>query len=309
MSFDKLKKNRSNSLEKLTEQLNKIESKGYSNPDEEKYWKPTRDSAGNGFAIIRFLPALADEDVPFVPFWDHGFKGPTGQWYIEKSLTTLGQPDPLSEYNSKLWNSGVESDKEQARKQKRRLHYVSNIYVIKDPANPENEGKVFLYSYGKKIFEKLKDLMNPSFEDETPVDPFDFWEGANFRLKIRVVEGYPNYDKSEFDSPSALSDDDDELEKIYEQQHSLKEVIDPKKFKTYDELQARLHLVLNLSGPPSNQNRNTTAEDDLDIDLDITNMAGKSDPEPEKQEAKSKTESVVDDDDDDMEFFKNLANS
>lgn len=303
-SFDALKKNRSKSLEKLTEQLEKIGSKGYSDPNEGKFWKPTRDSAGNGFAIIRFLPAPGDEEMPFVRIWDHGFQGPGG-WYIENSLSTIGQPDPVSEYNTKLWNSGVESDKEIARKQKRRLHYVANVYIIKDSGNPENDGKVFLFKFGKKIWDKLNDLMNPSFEDEKPVNPFDFWEGANFRLKIRQFEGYANYDKSEFDTPAPLFEDDAKMEEIWKQQHSLKELIDPKHFKPYEELQAKLYKVLGITGDASKRNSAAqTAEDDLDEELDMSKLGKTQEPKSEKE-----TQSVMDDDtdDSDLEFFKSLA--
>lgn len=308
MSFDKLKKSRTKSLEKLSSQLDKMASKGYSDPLKEKYWTPTKDSAGNGFAIIRFLPAKNEEDVPFVSVWDHGFQGPGG-WYIENSLTTLNQNDPVSEYNSTLWNNGTEAGKEQARKQKRRLKYHANILVIKDSANPDNEGKVFLYAFGKKIFDKLKDLMNPQFEDETPVNPFDFWEGANFKLKIRQFEGYPNYDKSEFDEPSALFDGDEEkLENVYNQLHDLNELLDPKFFKSYDELKAKLHKVLGLSGESVSERSSTTkAEDLIDEDLDMTKIS-KEEKAPEPKASKT-VETVSDDDDDDLEFFKNLANS
>jgi hypothetical protein len=303
MSFAQLKKNRSKSLENLSQQLEKMTSKGYSDPDKEKYWNITRDAAGNGFAIIRFLPATEGEDIPFIPIWDHAFKGPGG-WYIEKSLTTLKQDDPVSKYNGQLWNSGNEKDKEQARKQKRRLKYHSNILVIKDPANPENEGKVFLFAYGKKIFDKLNDMMNPQFEDETPVNPFDFWEGANFRLKIREVEGYPNYDKSEFDSPSALFDGDDEkLEGVYAQIHRLQELHDPKNFKSYEELEARLHKALGIAGSTSARNT-STADEMIDEDLDMSKLGKvKEAVAPKETDA-----TPIAEDDEDLEFFRNLAN-
>jgi len=306
MSFDALKKNRSSSLNKLNSQLEKITQKSYSDPNEGKMWKPTRDKAGNGFAIIRFLPAAAGEEMPFVRIWDHGFQGPTGQWYIENSLTTINQDDPVSEYNSKLWNSGLESDKELARKQKRRLKYVANILVVKDGANPENDGKVFMYQFGKKIFDKLNDLMNPQFEDETPVNPFDLWEGANFRLKIRKFEGYPNYDKSEFDAPSAISDDDAELERIYNSEHSLQELIDPKNFKSYNELKAKLYRVLALDEEPS------TPAKAADDEFDLSNMGNTQEaaPQPTIAEAtpEASTSLSMDDDDDDLSIFKELAN-
>lgn len=212
---------------------------------DERQWKPTVDKAGNGYAVIRFLPANEElYDIPWARYWDHGFKGPTGQWYIEKSLTSIGQADPVSESNSKLWNSGNESDKEIARERKRRLHYVSNIYVESDPANPQNEGKVFLFTYGKKIFDKLMDLMQPQFADEESINPFHLWEGASFKLKIRNVEGYRNYDKSEFSSPAPLSESEAELEEIYDSMYDLNEFTDPANYKSYDELAARLAMVL-----------------------------------------------------------------
>jgi len=305
-SFDALKKSRSSSLDKLNQQLDKMSTKSYSDPNEGKFWKPTRDKAGNGFAIIRFLPAPAGEEMPFVRTWDHGFQGPTGLWYIENSLTTINQDDPVSELNSKLWNSGIESDKDQARKQKRRLKYVSNILVLKDGGNPENEGKVFMYQYGKKIFDKLNDLMNPQFEDETPVNPFDFWEGANFRLKIRQFEGYPNYDKSEFDAPSALYEDDAQIEAVWKQQHSLQELLDPKNFKDYNELKAKLYRVLALDETPREP---TMATDDSD-DLDLSNMGNtqQAAPAPAAPVAESAPSMSMDDDDDDLSIFKELAN-
>lgn len=299
--FASLKKNRNKSLDKLNAQLEKITTKSYSDPNEGKFWKPTRDKAGNGFAVIRFLPAPKGEEMPFVRVWDHGFQGPTGLWYIENSLTTLGQDDPVSEYNSKLWNTGVEADKDQARKQKRRLKYTANIYVVKDQANPENEGKVFLYAFGKKIFDKLNDLMNPTFEDEEPVNPFDLWEGANFRLKIRQFEGYPNYDKSEFDAPAPLFEDDEQLEAVWNSQHSLQDIVDPKNFKSYAELKTKLFRVLDLSSDePVAQS--TFEEDNEDEDL-VFNTQTASAPE-----APTAAPSVdADDDDDDLSIFKELA--
>jgi len=299
--FASLKKNRNKSLDKLNAQLEKITTKSYSDPNEGKFWKPTRDKAGNGFAVIRFLPAPKGEEMPFVRVWDHGFQGPTGLWYIENSLTTLGQDDPVSEYNSKLWNTGVEADKDQARKQKRRLKYTANIYVVKDQANPENEGKVFLYAFGKKIFDKLNDLMNPTFEDEEPVNPFDLWEGANFRLKIRQFEGYPNYDKSEFDAPAPLFEDDEQLEAVWNSQHSLQDIVDPKNFKSYAELKTKLFRVLDLSSDePVAQS--TFEEDNEDEDL-VFNTETASAPE-----APTAAPSVAaDDDDDDLSIFKELA--
>lgn len=303
--FGSLKKNRNNSLEKLNAQLEKISTKSYSDPNEGKFWKPVRDKAGNGFAVIRFLPAPQGEEMPFVRIWDHGFQGPNGLWYIENSLTTLGQDDPVSEFNSKLWNTGIEADKEQARKQKRRLKYVANIYVVKDQANPDNEGKVFLYAFGKKIFDKLNDLMNPTFEDENPVNPFDLWEGANFRLKIRQFEGYPNYDKSEFDSPTPLFDDDSELEGVWKQEHLLQELLDPKNFKSYSELKTKLYRVLDLAAESVEPSAPSVYEStDVNDDLNLNNFKTEYAAQPAVAETSSP---VADDDDDDLAIFKDLA--
>ena len=244
MSLSTLKK--SNSLDKLLGAVEKEntpqEKKSYV---DERLWKPVLDKTGNGYAVIRFLPAVEGEDMPWAKIWNHAFQGPTGQWYIENSLTTLNQKDPVSELNTSYWNSGVESDKEIARKQKRKLQYFSNIYVVSDSKHPENEGKVFLFRYGKKIFDKIMEAMQPAFEDETPINPFDFWKGANFKLKIRKVDGYWNYDKSEFEASSALSDGDDQtLETIWNEQYPLVEFTAPTNFKSYDELKTRLNMVL-----------------------------------------------------------------
>src|SRR6056300_1765626 len=247
-SFASLKKSRNASLDKLLQETAKLNDSGQqqSNGPDERIWKPTVDKAGNGYAVIRFLPEPSGEELPWVRVFDHGFQGPGG-WYIENSLTTSGQKDPVGEYNSELWNNGTDAGKDQARKQKRRLKYFSNIVVLIDPSNPQNEGKVFLYQYGKKIWDKINDLMQPEFEDESPVNPFDFWEGADFKLKIRQVDGYRNYDKSEFDAPSQLFDgDDDSLEKVYEGLYSLQELVSPDKFKSYDELKQKLNKVLGL---------------------------------------------------------------
>ena len=273
MSFANLKRNSGSSLEKLAKAAESMNS-GNQNPDADKYWKCQVDKAGNGYAIIRFLPAPpkdGDEGLPWAKYYDHGFQGPGG-WYIEKSLTSIGKEDPVSKYNSDLWASGIDANKEIARKQKRRLHYVSNIYVIKDSANPENEGKIFLFEYGKKIFEKVTQAMNPQFEDEQKIDPFNLWTGANFKLKIRKVDGYQNYDLSEFDKAAPLSDNDDELEVIWNSEYSLLELVDPKVFKSYEDLEKRLNKVLGLnavSSRPSTlenvkQNNITTKEKEIE---------------------------------------------
>jgi hypothetical protein len=253
MDFSKLKNNRTDfqKLTKAVESINTPTEGSKGSKGDERFWQPEVDKAGNGMAVIRFLPgpsADGDEALPWVRLFDHGFQGPGG-WYIENSLTTLNQKDPVSEYNSVLWNSGIEANKEIARKQKRRLFYIANIYVVSDPKNPDNEGQVRLYKFGKKIFDKITEAMNPQFEDEKPINPFDFWGGANFKLKIRQVEGYRNYDKSEFESSSPLLDGDDaKLEALWKKEYSLKEFLDPKHFKSYDELKAKLDKVLGLSG-------------------------------------------------------------
>ena len=248
MSLSSLKNLRKNSsIDKLTKALADTQK----NKADERFWQPEVDKAGNGYAIIRFLDSPevdGPNGLPFVQYWAHGFQGPGG-WYIENSLTTLGKDDPVSEYNSLLWNSGIEANKKLASAQKRKLNYVSNILVITDSAHPEKEGKVFLFRYGKKIFDKIKEKLEPQFPDEPKVNPFNMWEGANFKLKIRNVEGYRNYDKSEFDAPSPVAATDEEIEKIWKQEFSLTEFVDPSKFKTYDQLKARLDKVLGKDSP------------------------------------------------------------
>lgn len=302
MGFADLKKNRSNSLDKLSAQLKNMDGGNKGNED---YWTLEVDKAGNGYAILRFLPAPDGEDMPFVRLWDHGFQGPGG-WYIENSLTTLGKDDPVSEFNSKLWNSGHDEDKDQARKQKRRLSYHANVYIVKDPANPQNEGKVFKFKFGKKIFDKLNDLMNPQFEDETPINPFDLWEGADFKLKARNVEGYRNYDKSEFSDPGAITHpdgskmSDDEMEAVWKQQFSLAEIVDPKNFKSYEELQGKLYKVLGLNLSDGGSSKKEASQDREEMDFK---------PNFKEKEATSApaTSSDGDDDDDAMAFFRDLA--
>ena len=255
MSFADMKQRSKSDLSTLIKETEKISNPNQFGDVDERYWRPELDKSGNGYAIIRFLPAPNGEELPWARMWNHGFQGPGG-WYIENSLTTLGQKDPLSDYNSQLWNSGIEANKEIARKQKRRLNYTSNVYVIKDPAHPENEGQVKFYRYGKKIFDKINDLMNPEFEDESPVNPFDLWKGANFKMKIRKVEGYSNYDKSEFEAPTPLLDDDERLEEIWTSEYPLLPLVSEDQFKSYDELKTKLDRVLGLGGtmsPTSNE--------------------------------------------------------
>ena len=264
---------------------------------DERLWKPELDKSGTGQAVIRFLPAKDGEELPWIKLWKHAFQGPTGKWFIENSLTTLNQKDPVSEHNSQLWNTGLESDKETARKQKRKLEYYSNIYVVSDPKHPENNGKVFLFRYGKKIFDKIMAAMQPEFEDETPINPFDFWEGANFKLKIRKVDGFWNYDKSEFDGVSALSDDDDALDAIWQKQYPLADFHAPSNFKSYDELKRRLDDV--LSGT-------ITASAAAMVDEDVVETPTfKEESAPSFASTPRPSE---DDEDDTMSYFQKLAN-
>jgi len=297
MSFQNLKRNR-DQISKLVQAAESVggstETKSYV---DERIWKPTVDKAGNGYAVLRFLPATEGAELPWVRYWDHGFKGPTGLWYIENSLTSIGQTDPVGELNSRLWNTGNDSDKEKARTQKRRLHYVTNILVLQDPSNPANEGKVFLYKFGKKIFDKIMDSMQPEFADEEPVNPFDFWEGADFKLKIRNVEGYRNYDKSEFSSPSALYEGEDtRLESVYDQLYDLSEFTNPSNYKSYDELKAKLVKVLGEEATAGAY----TVRQEMQINEPV------STPEPQKLEPVSADQ--LSDEDDTMSYFAKLAN-
>jgi len=292
MSFSDMKQRSKTNLASLIKETEKISNPktGFSDTDD-RFWRPELDKSGNGYAVVRFLPAPEGEDLPWARIWNHGFQGPGG-WYIENSLTTLGQKDPVSEHNSTLWNSGIEANKEVARKQKRRLNYTSNVFIIKDPAHPENEGQVKLYRFGKKIFDKINDLMNPEFEDESPVNPFDLWAGANFKMKIRKVVGFSNYDKSEFDAPSALLDDEARLEEIWKSESSLKELVSEDKFKTFDELKTKLERVLGLGSEFSPTPKS------VDVPFD----GGKPYTAPPKPAVES-----TNDGDESMDYFQKLA--
>jgi len=296
MSFANLKKqSKLGSLTaKLVKEVEKMNSNGASGDD--RLWKLDVDKSGNGYAVIRFLPAPENEDLPFVKLYSHAFQGPGG-WYIENSLTTLGQKDPVSEYNSQLWNNGTDAGKELARKQKRKLTYISNIYVVKDPANPENEGKTFLFKYGKKIFDKLTAAMQPEFEDEEAIDPFDFWQGANFKLKAKNVAGYRNYDSSEFAAVSPLLDDDDAMEAIWKKESSLAEFVAPEQFKTYDELKVRLEYVLGKRGA-----KPVAQDPEVEEEYETTPVAETR----ETVSSVASTSSEIEDDDT-LSYFQRLA--
>jgi len=309
MGFSDLKKQ--SSLGSLTQKLVKEVEKqnGGGGGQDDRLWKPEMDKTGNGYAVIRFLPAPDGEDLPWVKLFSHAFQGPGG-WYIENSLTTIGGKDPIGELNRELWNSGSESDKDIARKQKRKLSFYANIYVVQDKANPQNEGKVFLYKFGKKIFDKIMEAMQPEFEDETPINPFDFWQGANFKLKLKKVAGYWNYDASEFASPSPLLDDDDAMEAIWKKQYSLTEHVAPDKFKSYDELKKRLDYVLGNKA----QARQEAQETEYDNYTATEQRAVSEEQVMQKledsyQASKNVESTSSTDDDDPLSYFSKLAES
>lgn len=294
-SFSNLKRNSGN-LDKLAKALESLINTD-TKDSRDNYWKCSLDKSSNGLATIRFLPAPAvdgDDALPWVKIFSHGFQGPAGQWFIEQCLTTKNEACPTCESNSELWNSGIDANKSIARDRKRKLSYVANIYVVSDPKNPENEGKVFLFKFGKKIFEKITEAMNPQFPDESPINPFDFWTGANFRLKVRKLDGYINYDKSEFESSSPMLNDDEQLEKIWKSEHSLQELISDKEFKSYDDLKNRLDRVLGLSGDVRPK---TTVEQ-------IKESAPKTRPPAEDAPWQ---DTSTNEDDDDMAYFSKLA--
>ena len=313
MSFDQLKKNSSlgNLTSKLVKEVEKMNS-GSSGSADDRYWKPEMDKSGTGYAVIRFLPAVDGEDLPWAKVFSHAFQGPGG-WYIENSLTTNGGKDPVSELNRELWNSGNDKDKETVRAQKRKLSFYSNIYVVKDPANPQNEGKVFLYKFGKKIFNMIMDVMQPEFEDETPINPFDFWQGANFKLKLQKKDGYWNYDKSEFDRPGPLLDDDDALEAIWKKQYSLSAITAADQFKTYDELKKRLDYVLG-----NKSTRKLTVDEETEYDnyaaseqktVSETEVMQKLEESYKASQSRTETTSSDEDEEDPMSYFSRLADS
>jgi len=292
-SIAALKRSKSN-LDTLIGELSKVAEpqKQKNSYQDDRFWKPELDKSGNGFAVLRFLPAVEGEDMPWQRVWHHAFQGPGGQWYIENSLTTLNKKDSVSEENTRLWNTGIEADKEIARKRKRKLQYYSNVLVVSDPKHPENEGKVFLFKYGKKIFDKITEAMNPQFEDEKAVNPFDFWEGANFKLKIRKVDGYWNYDKSEFEQVSRVKPSDEEIDALWKSQYALKPFIDPSNFKSYDELKEKLNKVLTGT-------RSTESVEDIDLPP-VSNDIPKS-----SNGSVGKVSST--DDDESLSYFSKLA--
>lgn len=307
MSFANLKRNKgSDELGRLAKELDKFSGGKQEKESDDRFWYPDVDSAGNGSAVVRFLPAPEGEDVPFVRMFNHSFKGPTGKWYIENSLSTIGKEDPLGKFNSELWSQSKDDEswqRKQVRAQKRKLTYYTNVYIVKDTAHPENEGKVKIFKFGKKIFDKINDVMNPPEDDIAAINPFDFWEGANFRIRIRTVDKYRNYDKSAFDSPSELLDgDDDKLEEVYGQLHSLKAFVSDDQFKTYAELEKRLNEVLDLKNAPKNA-KAAVEENEDSPPFEVEEPKESKSKEPAKKAAASSS-----DDDDDFSYFQNLAN-
>ena len=300
MSFKDLKKQSSlgSLTQKLVKEVEKMNTTG--GGADERLWKPEVDKTGNGYAVLRFLPAPEGEDIPWVKLYSHAFQG-SGGWYIENSLTTVGKKDPVSEHNRELWNSGNESDKDVVRRQKRKLSYYANVYVVKDPTNPQNEGGVFLYKFGKKIFEKIMEAMQPEFEDETPINPFDFWQGANFKLKIVKKDGYWNYDKSEFDTVSPLLEDDDALEALWKKQYSLAAVVAPDQFKSYEDLKKRLDYVLGQK-PPARRVFDEELEDESEGRGSFT-----PDFKSKAPVAAAPVASASSDEDDALSYFQKLA--
>ena len=306
MSFSDLKKQ--SSLGSLTSKLVKEVEKmnNTSSGADERLWKPEMDKTGNGYAVIRFLPAPDGEELPWAKMYSHAFQGPGG-WYIENSLTTGGGKDPVSEHNRELWNSGNEADKDTVRKQKRKLSYYANIYVVQDKANPQNEGRVFLYKFGKKIFDKVMEAMQPEFEDETPINPFDFWQGANFKLKIKKKDGYWNYDASEFDRTTALLDDDDALEALWKKEYSLTALTAADQFKSYEQLQTRVKMVLGQKA--SRPRFDEELENESDGRGSFTPNFESSKPPAADFNAPdiTPTRSVDSDEDDALSYFQKLA--
>jgi hypothetical protein len=306
MDINTLRKQRQSSFSKLSAEFEKTvnpqsESKSYK---DDRFWKPEPDKAGNASATIRFLNTTDGDELPWVKIFTHGFQGPTGKWYIENSLTTIGENDPVGELNMRLWNSGSDADKETARKQKRKLSYVANVLIISDPKHPENEGQIKLFKFGKKIFDKIMDKARPTFDDEEPVNVFDYWEGADFKLKMIKVEGYPNYDKSTFAASAPVAKSDEDILDIAKRQHQLREFNDRKNFKTYEELARKLVSVLDGS---SSQTKSAAHLADDSAEEEVPRQVA-VDKKPAVKIAKATASEKSDlDDDDAMSYFKKMA--
>ena len=312
MDLNTLRASRNQDFGKIASAFDKISNpqQNSNSYEDDRFWKLEKDKAGNGSAVIRFLPRTEGDELPWVKIFSHGFKGPTGKWYIENSLTTFGENDPVGELNSQLWNSGSDANKEIARAQKRRLHFISNVLVVSDPKHPENEGKVMLFKYGKKIFDKIMNKAKPTFEDEKPVNVFDLWEGANFKLRMRTVEGYPNYDESTFTDPIPAAQSDEAILDVVNKQYKLSEFLDRKNFKTYEELKAKLDSV--LSGAAPVQSAESMMNDPLPSSApksfsSIQEPSFTSAPAYQAATETKKAPEINDDDDDVMSFFQKIA--
>lgn len=297
-----LRKLRTSNLDSIANALKKTT---FEKEDDSSFFKLEKDKAGNGSAVLRFLPKHPDDDLPFVSIYSHAFQNPTNKrWYIENSRTTINEADPVAELNSKLWSTGLESDKEVARRQRRKLTYIANVLVVHNPANPALEGQVMQFKFGKKIFEKLADATKKSEfpDDPPPFDPFDPFGGANFKLRQREVEGYPNYDKSEFAGVSPISEDEDKLLEVLNKIQPLKPLVDASKFKSYDDLKKKLDSVLNA-------NQAGAAPSAQEVIENVSSKPTAAKPAGKVAEApapKSKA-ADIEDTDDIEDYFKNLA--
>jgi hypothetical protein len=303
MDIKTLRQSRNQDFSKILGEFDKIakpNEAGGKSYEDNRFWKLTADKAGNATATIRFLPRVEGDEFPWARVFNHSFQGPTGKWYIENSLTTLGENDPVGELNSRLWNSGSEANKEIARKQKRKLSYIANVYIINDPAKPENNGTVKLFKFGKKIFDKIMDKANPTFEDEKPVLVFDLWEGADFKLRMRKVDGYSNYDQSQFNEQTEIAPTDEEKLEIVSKQFKLSEFLDKKNFKSYDELKKKLEMVLSGESAPSKSAAQMAEEEDR--------PAAAAPERASKPAFTPRAVATTADEDDDLSYFQKLAN-
>lgn len=302
-TFSQLKKNSGskNNLERLTKYAEELGGNKKRQADE-RFWYPAVDKAGNGSALIRFLPTPDGGQHEFVRLFTHGFQ--EKRWFIENCPTTIGGKCPVCEHNSELWNTGVEAHKALVRGsgnkagRKRQLSYIANIYVIKDPANPENEGKVFLFRYGKKIHDMIQFAMKPpadGIEEIDPIDPYDLWEGANFKMVIRNVDGRRNYDKSGFLASTPLMKDDAKLEEIWKSEYDIEEFVSKGSFKDYNTLMTQFNAALGAVAPQ------TTRQAVEEVEEQWSKTDELNDEQPRRVEA---NDDVISDADDD--FFASL---
>ena len=310
-SLSELRKSRSSMLDKITKDL---DSGGKRNEKDDRFWSLSRDKAGTGSAIIRFLPPVNGDEVPWVKVCSYGFQGPSGKWYINESPSSIGEADPVMEYNAAAYASKDEERIEDAKKRKRRTQFVSNILVVKDPANPENEGKVFLFKYGKKILDMIMSKAKPEFDSEEPIFVWDIDEGCNFKIRIKNVAGYPNYDSSEWAGISALADSDDEIQAVLDKCHKLAEFLDPARFKSYETLKKEFDRAMGVgesagtSAPRTAEAKSKAALDDEGGEFDLEREVAKAAQPARKVESKPAKAASTDDDDDLDAFAKMLEN-